>query len=468
MDPGNPVADFAIRLAGKALTGVDKASVLTISVDRGINMPDRFEVVFADLGSRWTKGKLPKLGSALEIDLGHIGKLKTVAVGKIAFYETLLHAGGRRELRVVCYGPRYVLQRGVGAKRFEKSAMGEAVGQSAGGLGPSISVKEASFQRPYFLQANQAGGHVLTEWASRLGLVVLEEKEAVNAEPPKLSGKGPTYKYEYDLREFRAEVNTFQQVSEVQVTCVDPATKAQFVASATKAQAWGTLGGANSGADVAEGAFGEVIWEVSDMPVKSQEEADRLAKALYNDRLFSFVMGQGVGRGNTDLKAGGLVTLENVGTRMSGDYYVTRVVDRHPRMREVGRRPDHPNLVHLPVLAGDLAAVLEAVPDLDLAVDRVVVRAGAVPVGVVLAVGVVRAAAVPVGEARVGAAPVAVVLAAVVLGNLLVGAVPGVGVLAAVVRANPRAGPESLLLHLLLPSRSSWIRMCGRRLRRIG
>ncbi len=323
-------AAVEVKLAGAKLSDEEAATLLNVKVERGIHLPDRIEVVLADLGGMWSNDRKPAMGITIEVSLGYTESgLVKVGSATLAYQETILHRSGLREVHLVGYGPRYILQRGVQAKNVEDTSVDDYVNQAAGGLGPSISMEQGGVSRPYFLQANQAGRPLLMEWASRLGLVVLEDDDSIKAAPPELSGSGPEFEYGRDLRDFRAEVNTFHQVSKVKVTAADPTQKSQIVAEAGPDKALDLMGGAVSGTDAAETAFGEVVYEVSDMPVRSQEEADKLAAALYNDRLFSFVIGYGTAKGNPELKAGGTVTLNKLGKKMSGMYYVTRVVHEY-------------------------------------------------------------------------------------------------------------------------------------------
>ncbi len=328
---GGALRDLAaaveIKLGGTRLTDEEAATLLNVKVERGIHLPDRIEVVLADVGGTWSKDRMPQMGAMIEVSLGYVESgLVKVGSATLAYQETILHRSGLREVHLVGYGPRYILQRGVQAKNVEDTSVDDYVNQATGGLGPSVSMEEGGLSRPYFLQANQAGRPLLMEWASRLGLVVLEDDNSVRAVPPDLSASGPEFDFGRDLRDFRAEVNTFHQVSKVKVTAADPSQKSQIVAEAGVDKALDLMGGTVSGTEAAEGPFGEVVYEVSDTPVRSQAEADKFAAALYNDRLFSFVIGFGTAKGNPQLKAGGTVTLNKLGKKMSGTYYVTRVV----------------------------------------------------------------------------------------------------------------------------------------------
>jgi uncharacterized protein len=85
------------------------------------------------------------------------------------------------------------------------------------------------------------------------------------------------------------------------------------------------MGGQASGAALVRKAFGEaeelMTWE----PVESQQEADARANARLASIALSFVRGEGVCPGRTDLRAGRVIEITGVGKRFSGPYYVTAV-----------------------------------------------------------------------------------------------------------------------------------------------
>ena len=64
-------------------------------------------------------------------------------------------------------------------------------------------------------------------------------------------------------------------------------------------------------------------------PVASKEEADNIAKSILNERLMHFITGDGVCRGNPDLKPGLIITIAVQDKRFDGKYHVTAVRHRY-------------------------------------------------------------------------------------------------------------------------------------------
>ncbi|MCP4536727.1 MAG: type IV secretion protein Rhs, partial [Chloroflexi bacterium] len=81
-----------------------------------------------------------------------------------------------------------------------------------------------------------------------------------------------------------------------------------------------------TGGDTAKGAFGAAEAVVVNRPVFTVDEASALATGLSNDIGRDFVQAEGLCRGNPGVKAGWEITIEGVGERFSGKYFVTRAM----------------------------------------------------------------------------------------------------------------------------------------------
>jgi phage protein D len=120
-------------------------------------------------------------------------------------------------------------------------------------------------------------------------------------------------------------MDMLRQVNEVIVRGYDPKTKKEIVGKAGAGDEDTTMGGKQTGPQVAAQAFNRRTEEVRvETPIASQEEADQLARALYNDRALEFVTGNGSSIGLPDLRAGRAIELAGLGPRFSGLYYITQ------------------------------------------------------------------------------------------------------------------------------------------------
>lgn len=82
--------------------------------------------------------------------------------------------------------------------------------------------------------------------------------------------------------------------------------------------------GMELGSKVVEKAFGEAgVLNVTQHPVRSQSEADDLAKAIFSELTGGNLQAEGVALGNPKLTAGCKVKLKSLGTKFSGEYFVS-------------------------------------------------------------------------------------------------------------------------------------------------
>jgi len=126
------------------------------------------------------------------------------------------------------------------------------------------------------------------------------------------------------LKSFNPTLNTLRPVNAVTVRGYDPLKKEEIIGKAGAGDETSKMGGAKSGADLVAEAFGrtrETVQTAS--PIASQEEADQLARALYNQRAQEFITGSGATVGLPDLRAGRVIELKGLGPQFSGLYYVT-------------------------------------------------------------------------------------------------------------------------------------------------
>jgi phage protein D len=137
-----------------------------------------------------------------------------------------------------------------------------------------------------------------------------------------------TLTMEDDLFEFRAVLSSSAQVGEVSVRAWSPKDKKEIEGKAKTGDEVSTMGGQQSGPALADNAFGQAVYAMSE-PVAAQAEADELAKARLNQLALELISAEGVCWGRTDLRAGKVIKIDGVGTRFSGDYYVTAAVHRY-------------------------------------------------------------------------------------------------------------------------------------------
>jgi phage protein D len=91
------------------------------------------------------------------------------------------------------------------------------------------------------------------------------------------------------------------------------------------------MAGDQSASEQTFAALGDAQEAIVRAPVATQAEADQLAADRFNAASLDFIRAEGLARGRTDIRAGRVIQLDELGARFSGDYYVTSAVHRFSR-----------------------------------------------------------------------------------------------------------------------------------------
>ncbi|WP_159393759.1 phage late control D family protein [Streptomyces sp. NRRL F-5755] len=275
----------------------------------------------------WThtrKAELFQEGNAVSIELGYVRDLQPMFDGEITSISPVFPETGTATVRVEGHTRLHWLRGSPRTRTFLDVTDSEIAEQIATDLGLTADVADTGTKHPYILQFNQTDLAFLTERARAIHFEltvrgrVLVLRRAGNDE-----SRSHTLVWGQNLRGFTPTMNTLDQVGKVVVRGYDPATKKRISGESGAGAA--AMGGSRTGADVAARAFGRRREETrTDVPVASQEEADQLARALYEERALRFVTGTGSSIGLPGLRAGRTVELCGLGPQFSGLYYLTR------------------------------------------------------------------------------------------------------------------------------------------------
>jgi phage protein D len=125
-----------------------------------------------------------------------------------------------------------------------------------------------------------------------------------------------------DIEWFEMRMTGRGQVGTQEVSGWDMRSKQAIFGRASSAQV--TPMGGVPGAETADRAFGASRALRIDEAIGSQEQADSASLGQLGTRALAFILGEGVCFGHTRLRAGSVVSLEGMGKRFSGPYYITQ------------------------------------------------------------------------------------------------------------------------------------------------
>ncbi len=348
------VSHFYIKLDGANAPEDLQSNLLEVLVDSSLHLPDTATLVIHDPKLKWVDHASLMAGKKLEIRAKMERHEDVLFVGEIVELEPSF-ADTTQHLTVRAFDKMHRLTRGRCVRSFvdmtDADIIRKVVQESGSGL--NVRVQETGEVHKHVLQANQTDLEFLQERASALGFLLYCEDNELRCEPPATGAETIELKWLEDLNEFRPRLSTVAQVSEVTVRGWDVQRGKEIVGRASQGEGAPKLG-TTIGGELAEQSHRlSAKYLVNDPVVRTQASADALAQAVTNRLLGRSVEAEGASIGNPLIAAGKRVKITRVGTRFSGEYFVTSA--NHSYGRDQGYKTHFTVSGHRPV---DLLSLL--------------------------------------------------------------------------------------------------------------
>ena len=333
--PNLLLPSFALKIGGSPLPIETEIQVISITVEDDLTLPSMFTVELTGLETQNSQislldDALFALGTEVEVKLGYGGQVATLIKGEITGLEPEFTINRLPSLIVRGYDRRHRLQRGRKTRTFLQKKDSDIAAQIASEGGLTAKAEDSQVTHDYIMQANQTDLEFLQARARQLQYeVVVEDKTLLFRPVGNASSAVLTLTLEDNLLEFSPRLSSLGQVNQVSVRGWSAKYKQKVLGQAKAGDEVSTMGGQSSGAKLSESAFGEGIGGISDRPVASQAEADQFAKAQFNRGVLGLITGEGICRGNTQVRAGKVIEIDGIGERFSGLYYVTAASHRY-------------------------------------------------------------------------------------------------------------------------------------------
>ena len=208
------------------------------------------------------------------------------------------------------YGLLHDMMQGVVERSWSDVTAVDVVREVLGSYFPNVEVDGPGIQRNRIIQHGQNDYRFVRGLADEYGFEFYADRDTAHFTPRSSIGKGDpaaTLAYGNTLDSFSAEISASRQVETVEVRYWDMSGEREIVGSAS-----------------GDGEGKEVFRIACD----SKEEADRIAEG----KLSELTMARATGHGETDgvpaVTAGETIRLEELGDRLSSNYYVTRATHR--------------------------------------------------------------------------------------------------------------------------------------------
>ena len=337
--------EFLVEINGRELDPATKGDILQVKVVMDIDNMTGFELTLNNWDDdafdfKYTNDRdLVDLCGLVSVRMGYAEKLLSMVEGRITSISPRFPESGPPSLGVSGQDGMIVL-------RDRKPADGEPMSYrnlTDGQIAQRIAERnqlgiEADTDGPVHelvVQRNQDDATFLMERAKRIDYDVFVRTDPDSGEstlhfvkPTDGRDGRPIRVYELvwgeSLINFTPTMTAAHQVSSVTVRGWNARTKSVITYTSTEDD----LPNAGSGTSgpAAAACLGPGRQEVTiDAPVASEDEARELARSLLRERAYEFITGNGRVVGLPDLRPGDNISLQRLGPRFSGTYYVTKV-----------------------------------------------------------------------------------------------------------------------------------------------
>ncbi len=319
-----------VTVDGRPLAAEVYAVLTLVRVEESVQLPDAFTLRFDDPNFELFDAGTFEVGSTVGIAFRAEGDLLTVTTGEATAIAVEQGPGGLHELVVSGLDATHRLFRGPRTRSFMQMTDADIAAQVARGYGFDTDIEATAEVHPYVLQAGQTDGALLTERARRIGFDVWITDRTLHFKPrPAASATPPPLVWGENLHRFRVRFSSAERCDEVMVRGWDPTSKRVVIGRATEGDTATTAPAVAELNGSARRAFGRTTRVAGHFPVSTQAEADALAGSLMLRSTGGEAVARGEATGDPLLAAGAEVTVERMGERLSGRYYITSVTHRY-------------------------------------------------------------------------------------------------------------------------------------------
>jgi uncharacterized protein involved in type VI secretion and phage assembly len=330
------LSEIAIKVDGTDLAGEDASRIAEVTVEQSLILPDMCLIRLYDVGdsTQATRAVFFKLldqdtfpiGGELNVDLGRVGSPATVFKGEITAVELEVANNEIPTMVVRAYARSHRLQRGRHSRSFMNMSDKDIVEKIAGEVSLQAECDDTDTTHDYVFQYNQTNWEFLRERAALNGFELFVNDRTLNFRKPQNGqSEGPEQKLWDNLLDIRVKMASSFQASSVVVRGWDPSSKEAIVGTASSATMKPEIGEDRNGSAMAAG-FGDATVYVVNQPIADQTEANTVASAIYAELDGAFIEAEGTCLGDPTLAAGMTINMPTLGTRLSGQYYLTSVV----------------------------------------------------------------------------------------------------------------------------------------------
>ncbi len=306
-----------------ALDSEMQDDLLSVTIESSLHLPDTATLVLNDPQLKWVDHNKVMPGKQLKIKAESGAGPETIFEGELVELEPHFEPEGMK-LTVRAFDKMHRLTRGRFVKSYVDVKDSDIMKKIIGDAGLQAQVTETSVIHKHVLQANQSNFEFLRDRAAALGYFMYAEGDKIHCEPPPSAGVAVELQWHQNLSDFRPRLSTVGMVSEVNVRGWDPKNKQVITAMQNQGQGAPKIGVGQSGSQLARAAHNiNATYLVNEPLPRDTAAATVLAKAVADRLIGHFVEADGTCGGDPKILAGQKVKISRVGTRFSGEYFIT-------------------------------------------------------------------------------------------------------------------------------------------------
>lgn len=314
--------DLRLRIDGQELAAKYMQSVASVKVLQDIGAAGSVALAInapKDEIYAWLDDAKVDEGSPIEVEMGTTQRRGLVFAGEITGLDISFSGRLAVSLSLRGYDGRHRMMRARSPRSYERVKDSDIALQIGRKHGLQVRATVTKIVHPYLLQAEQSDLEFLKQRAAANGFEVvvigktLHFRPCQHKSPPSLRLSAET-----DLLDFHAAVTSMNQATEVQVGGWDVVNKKAIVGKASSSSL-----GRGSGPVRSKDVFGPAPITGGEFPVASQAEAEARAASQLQDLALAHVSAEATVHGDSAIEAGMVVEIRDVGSRFSGNYYVT-------------------------------------------------------------------------------------------------------------------------------------------------
>lgn len=314
-----------------------KQMVKDIVVEQESDGASSFTVMLDDALGTFSNGKKQIVeGNSCVIELGYYeGGTTKLIEGIVTGVKSNRSEHSRNLFVVTGFDGLQALTRGRKRRSWEKIKDSDLASKIANECGLQPDVDDSGIVHPYVVQNNVNNLTFLKERAKRIGYevkvvekrLVFKKPQRTNGDPvATLSWPGPNTDTSTSgitiLQRCDFNTSTMNVVKKVIVRGYDPKTAKAIIGTAEQIDG-DKMGGSRNAGDAAAANNPDTTIQISDSPVASQEEAEKLAQSILDQRAGDYLTGKGKCEGNGKVACGNKIAIKDVGKELDGEYYVT-------------------------------------------------------------------------------------------------------------------------------------------------